>query len=262
MQTKKKILAIAIPAALIAAGAIAFAVTRSPGQDSACSENVARLEALENSDISQIEGKLRDMKKKDKEADVSAIQDSISDSGALLSDVEIKQAFQGSVIIGDSITESIWEYGFLDTDVVVSKRGLSVAAADEQIATAIGLHPSTIFMAFGSNDLETYVDDAQGFIDGYRVQVKKLQEALPDAPIYINAILPLLPSAIEEIPALGYYPEYNEALMAFCEEMGCTYIDNSFIVDGHEDMYEPDGEHVIRDYYPKWLTYMAETAGL
>ena len=44
--------------------------------------------------------------------------------------------------------------------------------------------------------------------------------------------------------------------------MGCTYIDNSFIVDGNENMYEPDGEHVIRDFYPKWLTYMAEMAGL
>ena len=44
--------------------------------------------------------------------------------------------------------------------------------------------------------------------------------------------------------------------------MGCTFIDNTFLVDGRDDMYEPDGEHVIADYYPLWLTYMAETAGL
>ena len=45
--------------------------------------------------------------------------------------------------------------------------------------------------------------------------------------------------------------------------MGCTFIDNSAIVtDSSENLYEPDGEHVIQDYYPKWLTHMAQTAGL
>lgn len=259
---KPKIIFFAIPAGIVLAGAIAFFVTRSSKPDSSCIENVARLQAMESSDISQTEKQLKELRKQDKDSVISAMQDSITDSSAVLSDVEIKQVFQGSVIIGDSITESIWEYGFLDTDVVISKRGLSVAAADEQIATAIGLHPSTIFMAFGSNDLENYISDSASFIEDYRVQVRKLKEALPDSPIYINGILPILPSTIEAVPALGYYPEYNEALQAFCEEMGCTYIDNSFIVEGNDSMYEPDGEHVIRDYYPKWLTYMAETAGL
>jgi len=42
--------------------------------------------------------------------------------------------------------------------------------------------------------------------------------------------------------------------------MGCTFIDDTFLVD--ESMYEPDGEHMVYNYYPKWLTYMAERAGL
>lgn len=257
-----KLLLFAVPAGLIAAGTIAFFVVRSHKPDQTCADNVARLEALASSDISQTEKQLRDLRNKDKSAAQEANQEGITDGSAVLDDIAIKQAFQGTVIIGDSITESIWEYGFLDTDVVVSKRGLSIAAADEQIETAIGLQPSVIFMAFGSNDLETYGDDASSFIDAYRVQVQKLKDALPDAPIYINGILPILQSTIDSVPALGYYPQYNEALQSFCQEMGCTYIDNSFIVDGNENMYEPDGEHVIRDFYPKWLTYMAEMAGL
>ncbi|MED9965684.1 MAG: GDSL-type esterase/lipase family protein [Blautia sp.] len=257
-----KFLLFAVPVGLIAAGTIAFFATRSHKPDQTCTDNVARLEALASSDISQTEKMLRDLKNKEKSAAEEASQEGITDGSSVLDDVAIKQAFQGTVIIGDSITESIWEYGFLDTDVVISKRGLSIAAADEQIETAIGLQPSVIFMAFGSNDLETYIDDSAAFIDAYRVQVQKLKDALPDAPIYINGILPILQSTIDSVPALGYYPQYNEALQAFCQEMGCTYIDNSFIVDGNETMYEPDGEHVIRDFYPKWLTYMAETAGL
>lgn len=48
-----------------------------------------------------------------------------------------------------------------------------------------------------------------------------------------------------------------------CQEMGCTFIDNSSIIESSsENLYEPDGEHVIQDYYPKWLTHMAQVAGL
>lgn len=263
MKKKGKLRNIIIPAVLVMTAGVIFMSVRIllPDKDP-CEENVQRLQALEASDISQTEKELQALKKADKEASVSQIQEEISSDDAVLSDVQIRQAFQGTVILGDSITESIVEYGFLDTDVVVSKRGLSVDHADEQIETAIGLHPGTIFMAFGSNDLEEYGEDSAAFTAAYKKQIQKLQEALPDVPIYINGILPILQSAIDETPALGYYPQYNEALQALCEEMGCTFIDNSFITENNEDMYEPDGEHVVLDFYPKWLTYMAETAGL
>ena len=67
--------------------------------------------------------------------------------------------------------------------------------------------------------------------------------------------------AIASNPALGYNSQINKALSDFCDEMDCTFIDNTLLVED-SSMYEPDGEHVIMDYYPKWLTYMAETAGL
>ena len=73
----------------------------------------------------------------------------------------------------------------------------------------------------------------------------------------------LLGDYSEQTPDLGYYPDYNEGLIKLCQEMGCTFIDNSTIVtDSSENLYEPDGEHVIQDYYPKWLTNMAQIAGL
>ena len=106
-------------------------------------------------------------------------------------------------------------------------------------------------MAFGSNDLEIYGSASSEFIDAYRTQIKKIQTALPDVPIYINCILPITDEAIAQTPDLGYYPDYNEGLIKLCQEMGCTFIDNSTIVtDSSENLYEPDGEHVIQDYYP------------
>ena len=259
-QPKNKVLFL-IPVGVILAGAVIFLCTRGNENDSVCKENVARLQALETSDISQTQAQLQTLKQT---TGISSGSDASDGSeSTLLSDVEIRQVFAGNVIIGDSITESIVEYGYLDTDVVVSKRGLNVGAADDQISTAIALNPSHVFMAFGSNDLEIYGSASSEFIDAYRTQIKKIQTALPDVPIYINCILPITDEAIAQTPDLGYYPDYNEGLIKLCQEMGCTFIDNSTIVtDSSENLYEPDGEHVIQDYYPKWLTNMAQIAGL
>ena len=162
-QPKNKVLFL-IPVGVILAGAVIFLCTRGNENDSVCKENVARLQALENSDISQTEEQLQALKQT---TGISSGSDASDGSGStLLSDVEIRQVFAGNVIIGDSITESIVEYGYLDTDVVVSKRGLNVGAADDQISTAIALNPSHVFMAFGSNDLEIYGSASSEFIDG------------------------------------------------------------------------------------------------
>lgn len=246
------------------AAAVFFLMPRTSSTSTqSCDHAVARLTEMEAADISETESLLRDLKEQDRQVSLSQTREELMHSkDSVLSEVEIRQAFQGTVIIGDSITESIMEYGYLDKDVVVSKRGLSIADADSQIATAIGLNPSVIFMAFGSNDLSMFFEDSAAFIDAYRTQVRKLQEALPDVPVYINGILPILPSRIELEPELRYYPQYNEALEAFCSEEGLTYIDNAFIVENDASIYEPDGEHVTSSYYPIWLTYMAEIAGL
>lgn len=67
-------------------------------------------------------------------------------------------------------------------------------------------------MAFGSNDLELYGSASSEFVSAYREQIKKIQTALPDVPIYINSILPITDDAIAQTPDLGYYPDYNEDL--------------------------------------------------
>ena len=249
-----------IPVAVVLTAGITFLFSRSDSESQVCQQNVARLKELENTDISSVEQAISDIQGQlDAQADAQAREDIVNSSG-ILTNVQIRQAFAGSVIVGDSITQAISEYGYLDTDVVVSKRGLSVVNAQEQFSTAISLNPSVFFLSFGANDLEIYNGDSSAFIDAYRVKVKQIQNALPDTAIYINSILPIQQSAIDQNPALAYYDSFNQALRDFCDEMGCTFIDDTFLVD--ESMYEPDGEHMVYNYYPKWLTYMAERAGL
>ena len=60
-QPTKKVLFL-IPAGVILAGTIVFLCTRGQGDDSVCKENVARLQTLEDADISQTEQQLQDLK--------------------------------------------------------------------------------------------------------------------------------------------------------------------------------------------------------
>ncbi|GEM_PF-751229 len=181
-------------------------------------------------------------------------------NGYVLSNVDIRQKFRNTAIIGDSIAESIWEFGYLETDVVITHRGLSIIDADEQIETAIAMSPSVVFMAFGANDLLMFESDVDTYGNTYRALLQQLKNSIPGVTIYVNGILPILDSAIADAPALAYYPQYNERLRTICQEMGITFIDNTFIVEADPSLYEPDAIHVVNAYYPMWLTHMAGNA--
>lgn len=86
-QPKNKVLFL-IPVGVILAGAVIFLCTRGNENDSVCKENVARLQALENSDISQTEEQLQALKRT---TGISSGSDASDGSeSTLLSDVEIR----------------------------------------------------------------------------------------------------------------------------------------------------------------------------
>ena len=92
-----------IPAGLILVGSIVFLYSRpGSGDDRICQENVAKLQELENADIAQTEQQLQNLKKSEEDDSLRNM-----DSSTVLDDVQIRQAVAGSVILGDSITNSI-----------------------------------------------------------------------------------------------------------------------------------------------------------
>lgn len=247
-------------AAVIIIAVIIVAVKKSR-HENPYDENRKKVAALESADISHTEKALKELEKNSKKPGADG-EEVTPETLVVRDDIAIKQAFQDNVIIGDSFCESIVGYGYLDEDVVVYKRGMSIGQADELIEKAIALHPQNIFLAFGANDLQVYNGDAEIFGKAYREKIDMIQKALPDTPVFINCILPIQDSAIAEDANLAKYPEFNEMLKTVCEEKNCRFIDSSFIVEGHDEMYEPDGEHVISEYYPKWLSYLADIAGI
>ncbi len=176
-----------------------------------------------------------------------------------------EEKFVDAMILGDSIAEGLDDYDILprscvtaesDTGVCVSE----VSMIENHVSYAIERSPKVLFLSYGLNDIEAASGDADVFIKAYRKVLDQLKEQLPDTKIYINSILPVRKTVVEEDEQYEMIPQYNKELMALCEEEQIVFIDNtSFVKD--ED-YQEDGIHVTEDYYTDWVDRMAETAEL
>lgn len=175
---------------------------------------------------------------------------------------EAKKTFENCVILGDSVVEAMDVYGILYANELVYNRGKSVGQADDMVKAVIKLMPEKVFIVFGINDLEYYRGDAKRFAKEYKIQIKKIQKALPDCEIYVNAINPVQKYAITKENQFEKIDKFNTALKKMCDEDKLAYIDSSPIIKGHKDLYEPDGVHPTYSYYPKWLALLAEVAGI
>lgn len=177
-------------------------------------------------------------------------------------ETSMKIRFQNTVVIGDSITEGLADYGILESSSVLARRGSRVDELDEDIKTAIGLSPSKVFFAMGMNDIEYCNGDSKLFTDRYRSKIEELKKGLPNVSIYINSILPVQQKAIDNKPIFSHVSQFNEAIKQMCKEENITFIENGSYIKGIDSMYEADGIHVVPAYYPKWAAHMAEAAGL
>ena len=51
---------------------------------------------------------------------------------------------------------------------------------------------------------------------------------------------------------LTQIPQWNELMKATCEEFGVVFVDNSAICEEMKDLWEADGIHVKKNFYPDW----------
>lgn len=211
------------------------------------SEGIAYIKGKESADAKTIEQKINQLEKKDTPADGTDTR-------------SVKERFSGAVVMGDSIAASFTEYDVLNTSSVVAKIGIHFSETQDQIEQAKQLDPQIIFLAYGMNDVIKTDGDVDTFIKDYTSVINKIQKAMPDAHIFVNAVFPVQDSAVEKEPALGKIADYNKELEAMCEKLQIGFIDNSDIVK--DEYYEEDGIHFNANFYPVWAEKMAEVASL
>lgn len=170
--------------------------------------------------------------------------------------------YEDSVLLGDSIAESILDFRLLRKNNVLARRGKCIDMIDEDIEKVFVLCPKIIYMEFGKNDILHFHKDVKAFIRAYTEKILKIKETLPDVEIYVNSIIPMQKEVMDKNGGRKVLDEFNEGLYLMCQHFDLTYVDNEALVDWNDEIFEFDGVHPKYPYYSLWLAHMAKTAGV
>ena len=169
--------------------------------------------------------------------------------------------FDGTAIVGDSIIRQLRLFEMLDAPVF-AEGGIHLSVELSLLDEIEAAKPSVIFLCFGMNDVGVFQDRVSMYVERYSKVIRRLQRNLPEAVIYVHATLPVTEACVREDSDYQYIGAYNEAMKAACPELGAYFIDSAFLLEARPDFYSSDGRHPNRIYYPLWLNYLADIAGL
>lgn len=173
--------------------------------------------------------------------------------------------FDRGLIIGDSISVGLVNYGYLKPENVFAQIGLtpaSVLTADIDGTTvytkAAGLNPDYICIMLGTNGLsylsEDFMAEKMGeFIDG-------LRQTCPNAKIFLISIPPVTAEHESEKPEkIENITKYNDHISKLAEEKSVPFVDTFILLqdsDGYlaADYAEKDGLHLKGIAYPVLLS--------
>ncbi len=210
------------------------------------SQGLEYLDMLEDRDIGEIKGKLKEIKAK------RNLEMADSNEEAIWPE------FEDSLILGDSRAVGFSYYEFLSEEQVLAKGGgIITDVSNEYLEQVKQINPERVFLCFGLNDMGIgFWPQPQDYAEECRKQIQALNQASPDTEVYINSILPPVGVGLDADPNYKNYGEYNAAIQEMCETEGFHYVDNSEISEAHQDLYQPDGLHMQTDFYKYWAANM------
>ncbi len=256
-RTLKKVLLFTLLIAVL--GVVLYFSIGAIKEKETLEDNIAVLKKLESRDPAEftgfaIEGGILVEDFQEEQEKIIGLNIETVDSTSLL------RQFKGKAIVGDSLVQACSGYGYLNDYILFAEIGVSLSTADKLFDSVKKAAPSAIFLCFGINDIENYGSQVEKFIDDYVKRITDLQKELPHTVIYVQGILP--PSSNVTASFYQYRAAYNEALKEMCDSLGVYYFNSDFILEQIPSLYDVDGIHPRGEFYPRWLTYMADIAGL
>lgn len=182
--------------------------------------------------------------------------------------------FKNAVFIGDSRTNGLamhsgmrstfWGHVGLNVSSVLTEKYIPINGEKVDILTALTETSDIkrVYISLGINELGWYSSNL--FIQRYKECIAAIREALPDAVIYVQLILPISKSASDTAYASDGGNEkiklYNSLIANMAAEISVYYLD-VFSSFADEDGYLPeevgfDGVHLNPQYYKTWADYL------
>ena len=162
--------------------------------------------------------------------------------------VAVRTLFANTIFFGDSMTQAIGEYGFLDMTNIVYQRSATIDVLITKIPEVAATLPKQVVIFTGLNDRRDYV-----------TMLQQLKASIPGVKIIVSSLLS--PSdALGQVRAdLVRAPQFDQELRSICQENDVTYVDSTWIV--RQKNYLDDGIHMNRTFYRVWFRYLKALLG-
>lgn len=172
--------------------------------------------------------------------------------------VAVRTLFANTIFFGDSMTQAIGEYGFLDMTNIVYQRSATIDVLITKIPEVAATLPKQVVIFTGLNDCNHYTDIADYRRD-YVTMLQQLKASIPGVNIIVSSLLS--PSdALGQVRAdLVRAPQFDQELRSICQENNVTYVDSTWIV--RQKNYLDDGIHMNRTFYRVWFRYLKALLG-
>ena len=172
--------------------------------------------------------------------------------------VAVRTLFANTIFFGDSMTQAIGEYGFLDMTNIVYQRSATIDVLITKIPEVAATLPKQVVIFTGLNDCNHYTDIADYRRD-YVTMLQQLKASIPGVNIIVSSLLS--PSdALGQVRAdLVRAPQFDQELRSICQENDVTYVDSTWIV--RQKNYLDDGIHMNRTFYRVWFRYLKALLG-
>lgn len=172
--------------------------------------------------------------------------------------VAVRTLFANTIFFGDSMTQAIGEYGFLDMTNIVYQRSATIDVLITKIPEVAATLPKQVVIFTGLNDCNHYTDIADYRRD-YVTLLQQLKTSIPGVKIIVSSLLS--PSdALGQVRAdLVRAPQFDQELRSICQENDVTYVDSTWIV--RQKNYLDDGIHMNRTFYRVWFRYLKALLG-
>ena len=254
----------ALAAGVLAAAMLLGGCSGGDGVDTA--QGVAYLEALEQQDPGAVDQILRQRRLEQLEREREELLRQIK-----AGEQDPFPLFQDAAILGDSRAVGFFYYGFVDESRDLTGSGETILDIPRKLDTLQAMNPRYVYLTYGLNDIKIgHWGSLQAHISEYLDRVQEIRERLPEAVIVISSVLPYhdpnartdatgetTPSSASSLTEadrkrLAQIPEWNRLMADAAREHGVIFVDNSAICTEYENLWEKDGIHVFKSFYPHW----------
>lgn len=182
-----------------------------------------------------------------------------TDAEKQLTPADYRRIFKNDLFLGDSITDSLTYYDYLDSSNAIAGLGFNFIRAEKEVDRSQVAAPDNIFIMLGANDAG--LADAS-FQKNYGELLDKVRLRWPKAKVYLQSLLPVAVKADGRTPYINNarFQELNTLIRKMARQRGLSYLDVASVLQGRQDLYEPDGVHFQCGFCSLWLDYLIKNA--